>query len=129
MTSTYTFTHSESRAIRVRARYEGFHHWADAPDEVAFLRDNHRHEFHVNVLMQVKHHDREVEFILVKRWLEDKVLAVFAEMQNVGSCEQQAEVIARDLRLKYGNDRYISVEVSEDGENGGVYIYTPPTEE
>ena len=33
------------RWIRVRTTFEGFHCWPSAPNEVAFLRNVHRHLF------------------------------------------------------------------------------------
>lgn len=119
---------TEKRSIRVRAQFEGFHCWSDAPDEVAFLREEHRHIFHVDALIEVRHGDRELEFILVKRWLEresiDPLKLVLRQgLQTEMSCEDIAELIAGDIRKQYGN-RAIKVEVSEDGENGGIYKWT-----
>ncbi len=95
-------------------RFEGFHAWPAAPDEVAFLRDRHRHLFHVRAEVTVAHQDREVEFILLKRRVEAEIQKVLAEQPTEQwSCEAWALYLWRELGL----DR---VEVSEDGENGAV---------
>ncbi len=107
------------RFIEVRHRFEGFHKWSMAPDEVKFLRDLHRHEFHVRLRMQVSHNDRELEFILVKRWLAT-YLAV-QSLNEIGSCEMLAERIITFAHKEYGF-RSIECEVSEDGENGAVLV-------
>lgn len=107
------------RFIVVRTQFEAMHQWADAPDEVAFLRDLHRHVFHVELKLEVYHADRELEFILVKRaltkWLE-------LQRQPVGSCEMIAEQVLDWAERQYGEprNRGACCTVSEDGENGAL---------
>lgn len=103
-------------AIISRTRFEGFHCWPDAPEEVAFLRVNHRHEFHVKVWKIVTHDDRDIEFILFKREV-DKCIRTLQETQDVShwSCEMWAREIGQHLDAD-------GVEVSEDGENGAEWI-------
>jgi hypothetical protein len=36
--------------IQVRTSFVGVHQWKDAPDEVAFLRNLHRHVFKVSAM-------------------------------------------------------------------------------
>ncbi len=105
-----------TRFIEVRHRFEGFHRWAQAPEQVKFLRDLHRHEFHVRLRMQVSHNERELEFILVKRWLAILLIEV-ATAES--SCESIAEFILKEAKDRYGF-RGMECEVSEDGENGAV---------
>lgn len=100
--------------IRVFATtsFEGFHHWPDAPEEVAFLRVLHRHRFHVRAEVNVTHDDRDVEFILLQR----KVAAEIARIQasedvSCWSCERWARELIERLDLD-------ACEVNEDGENG-----------
>jgi len=97
-----------------RTRFEAFHAWADAPDEVAFLRQRHRHEFHVELTVAVAHDDRNVEFILLKRALEDYIDRCLAHLDY--SCEQYAKSIARWAANTYAQPARCTV--SEDGENG-----------
>jgi len=108
--------------IWVTFQKEGLHCYPDAPDEVEFLRDTHRHIFHFRVEMTVGHDDREVEFILLKRELEslydDSVLEL-----DFQSCEMIARTLLHYLVDKYGNERDYTITVSEDGENGATISY------
>ncbi len=106
-----------TRQIIIQTRFGALHCWPDAPEEVFFLRQLHRHEFHVRLEIQVNHEDRELEFIMVKRALE-------REIQNWGyqlgstSCEQMAERLIKWVQSTYGKTRFVSCQVMEDGENG-----------
>jgi len=104
-----------------RTRFEGFHSWDDAPDEVAHLRDRHRHEFHVKLTVEVDHDDRDIEFIMLKRGLEDYIDRCLADTDY--SCEQFAKSIAHWAANEYG--QYTHCTVSEDGENG-ARMYAAP---
>lgn len=103
--------------IEVSWQFEGQHCWPSAPDAVAFLRNLHRHIFHCRVRLEVFHDDREVEFILLKRSLQEKTDQWLRN--ETDSCEMIAMRI-----LLYLNDRYVSrlasVWVSEDGENAAL---------
>jgi hypothetical protein len=119
-------------------RFVGFHFWSKAPDAVAYLREPHRHEFHVNVVVVVKHGDRDKEFITLRRALDvfihnrkallpaDAANALVGPLANSYetayplSCEMLADIIGQYLSCSY---RVQSVSVSEDGENGGKVIY------
>jgi len=103
------------KTIIVRTRFEGIHSWPDCPyEDVAFLKNPHRHEFWVEVEIEVSHNDREVEFIMAKRELEEYVVLRYAgEDLGSKSCEDIAEEI-----LNSGILPFCSVIVLEDGENG-----------
>lgn len=99
---------------------EGTHCWPACPfDEVAYLRDPHRHMFHIKAYTTVNHDDRDVEFIMLKHTIEyylkkkyyhsTQKMCVFGAM----SCE----MIARELIELFDLSR---CEVSEDGENGAI---------
>lgn len=92
--------------------------------DVSFLATPHRHIFHFRVEMEVFHDDRDVEFIQLKRilenWYSEKTLSV-----DYKSCE----MIAKDLYDKITTmwpDRDIRIEVSEDGENGCRIYFEKP---
>jgi len=104
----------------VTKRFEGYHKWSAAPEEVAFLRDKHRHIFHVKVYVEQLHDNRDVEFILLNRML-GTVIDGF-DKENLGSCEMVAEEIMAEMRECYAN-RSLLVDVSEDGENGAAVDY------
>ncbi len=110
------------RFIYVTEQFEAFHRWKDAPDEVAFLRSMHRHMFHVKVTIEVKHDDRDIEFIMFKRKVRDFLREKYEMKEGIGSCEMIAESIIEYLKKEYPG-RDVVVEVSEDGENGAIVQY------
>lgn len=91
--------------------------------DVSFLASPHRHIFHFRVCIDVWHNDRDIEFIQFKRWLEGLYSSQQAVLQlNYKSCE----MIADDLYVQIANrypGRSITIEVSEDGENGCTITY------
>jgi len=104
---------------------EGIHKYPAALDdpkltEVSFLGHPHRHIFHFKVWIQVFHDDRDVEFILFKRWLEglyDGTLEL-----DYKSCEMIADDLHKEIINKYP-DRETWISVSEDNENGCIKKY------
>ena len=107
-------------SIVVRTSFEGIHKYSDAPQEVAFLREPHRHLFVVEVEMEVFHSDRELEFIMVKHNLNKFLFSKPFGIRS--SCEQMASEIITFLVGAYG-ERQMIVGVFEDGENGGRVYY------
>ena len=119
------------RTIFVTFQKEGIHCYpAAATDpqlatgdeyDVSFLGTPHRHIFHFRVAIDVFHNDRDIEFIQFKRWLEnlykDSILAL-----DYKSCEMIADDLYLQIAGRYPN-RNITIEVSEDGENGCVINY------
>ena len=119
------------RTIFVTFQKEGIHCYpAAATDpalatgdeyDVSFLGSPHRHIFHFRVAIDVFHNDRDIEFIQFKRWLEnlykDAILAL-----DYKSCEMIADDLYVQISGRYPG-RNITIEVSEDGENGCVIHY------
>lgn len=103
-------------SIKVRWQFEGFHRYPEAPEEVKFLRDLHRHMFKCTAKIQVFNDDREIEFFMLQKELKTEFNSVHC---NHLSCEAIARRVARYLREHYPN-RSIEVEVSEDGENSSI---------
>ena len=105
------------RSIIVKTTFEGTHCYVDAPEEVNFLRNLHRHLFYVEAEIEVFHDDRELEFLMVKNrinnFLQNDVMFAFK-----ASCEQMAEAIIKYIVHEYG-ERQVVVTVYEDNENGG----------
>lgn len=104
--------------VFVRTRFEGYHRWVDAPEEVAFLRDYHRHIFHVELHKTVTQLNREIEFIQLK-WEVEKYIAENYKGQRF---EKSCEMIGVELLKAFSASQ---VEVSEDGENGAVVTLPP----
>jgi len=119
------------RTIFVTFQKEGIHCYpAAATDpalatgdayDVSFLGSPHRHIFHFRVAIDVFHNDRDIEFIQFKRWLEnlykDAILAL-----DYKSCEMIADDLYLQIAQRYPN-RCVTIEVSEDGENGCLIAY------
>lgn len=108
------------RTITVRTQFKGLHAYENAPENVAFLRANHRHLFKVEATISVNHDNRDLEFFTVQDELERLILPFITLQKNLGSCEMIAERIATGLINLYGVDRDYKVMVSEDGESDGT---------
>lgn len=105
--------------IFVKTSFLGIHRYLDAPDEVFYLRNFHRHVFHVTVWIDVFHDDRDIEFILFKKFVN----GIFADYDfDCLSCEMIIDKIAAAIEEKYPN-RGMTISVSEDGENGAVKTF------
>lgn len=114
------------KVIYINTSFVGFHRWDNAPEEVSFLRDLHRHLFNVKVTIEVSHNDRDVEFFLLKKDVDFCIdrfdYASWLNGKLVWSCEMVAERLIRDLSLlEY---KVVSVEVNEDWENGSIIFNT-----
>ena len=112
--------HTETESlVYIRTTFEGLHRWASAPSQVAFLRDWHRHVFHVKVAFKVTAHDREIEFFTIKEMLDNYLGQEYKGKKFEYSCEHLAEQILISFRRR----KAVEVEVSEDGENGAIVRY------
>ena len=120
-----------ARVIWVTFQKEGIHKYPAALEDpkladVSFLGHPHRHIFHFRVSISVFHDDRDIEFIQFKRWLEGLYNDSNAVLElDYKSCEMIADDLYRQVNLKYPG-RHVSIEVSEDGENGCVNMYMDP---
>ena len=105
--------------IKVSFQNEGIHRYPAAKDlkGVEFLQHPHRHIFHFYVTLGVFHDDRDVEFILFKRELEN----LFTTTMDIDykSCEMLANDLMDYIEMTYPQ-RACKVEVYEDDENGGI---------
>ena len=107
------------KLIYVTTDFYATHCYPDAPEEVAFLRNVHRHKFFVTCKIQVFHNDRDLEFIMVKDRLYNFITCDLLKRSEISvSCESICEHIFTWAKEIYGNDRKVFVRVSEDGENG-----------
>jgi len=99
---------------------EFIHQYKDAPEEVAYLRNLHRHLAHIKVQVEVFDDDREIEFIMLKHRLHDYMYSI--QHESNCSCETFAKTLLAWLQTMYG-DRDMMVTVNEDGENGVEVVY------
>jgi len=109
--------------IWVKFQKEGIHKYPAALTdpklaEVSFLGHPHRHIFHFYVEVEVFHDDRDIEFIMLKRELESLYSDGIMVLDYM-SCEMIARELGEYIIDKYG-ERYVSVSVSEDDENGAI---------
>ena len=89
--------------------------------DVSFLAHPHRHIFHFRVAIEVLHNDRDIEFIQFKRWLESLYNQSILEL-DYKSCEMIADDLYDQIAVRYPA-RKITIDVSEDGENGCLIDY------
>lgn len=118
--------HVAKRQIWVTFQKEGIHKYPAAltdpqlatNDEydVSFLGYPHRHIFHFRVSIDVFNNDRDIEFIQFKRWLESLYNDSVLEL-DYKSCEMMADDLYLQIAARYPG-RAVTIEVSEDGENG-----------
>ena len=109
------------KSIWVTFQKEGIHKYPDAPKEVEFLKYPHRHIFHFKVEIEVEHDDRDIEFFIFKRWLEGLYADETLQL-DYKSCEMISDELAKQIKDKYP-DRWLAIDVSEDGENGSHTEY------
>lgn len=105
--------------IWVTTQFEALHKYPNAPDDVAFLRNEHRHIIKAKVWIDVKHNDREIEFIMFKRFINSLI-------NETNYNNKSLETISDDLHYNIINiykDREVWIELSEDGENGSFKMY------
>ena len=124
--------HKSKRMIWVTFQKEGIHKYPaalDDPklatgdwDDVSFLGYPHRHMFHFRVAIEVFHDDREIEFIQFSRWMQRLYNEEVIEL-DFKSCEMIADDLFLEILKKYGSNREVHIEVSEDGENGCVVTF------
>ena len=111
------------RQIFITFQKAGIHCYPEAgtnPElaEVSYLASPHRHIFHFKVYIDIKHDNREIEFIMFKNWIE----SLYSEgtlSLNSKSCEMMTDDLYFKIAEKYPG-RNVTIEVSEDGENGAV---------
>lgn len=104
--------------IIVNTRFSAIHCWPDCPiSEVSYLRNPHRHEFHVTVKAPVSHDNRQIEFIQLKNKINQFIRKHWEE-KDLGSVS--CEMLCEELRQQFPICKY--VRIMEDGENGAEII-------
>ena len=111
--------------VIAKLEIEGLHNWPAADKvfpEVGFLSYMHRHKWYITAKKPVYHDDRDVEFIMFKRDIEEyfrtKYYSDVSRTHEFGStsCETLANEILDEFGCCY-------VSVFEDNENGAeVYL-------
>lgn len=104
------------RKIIVKLEVEGIHQWAECPIKaVEFLRNPHRHIFHITCKKEVIGNDRDIEIIMFKRSILSYLHAMHGQGDIVNFGNMSCEAIAEELCYKFNLS---SCKVLEDNENG-----------
>lgn len=107
--------------VKINTRLSDFIHcWPEAPEEVDFLRNPHRHELHISVEVAVTHNDRDIEFFMLKRAVDSFLEEVRGEWPLRISCEEICHQLVDFIIGKYGERDFIEARVFEDGEVGST---------
>ena len=103
--------------VEVNLRFAAVHQWSACPiPEVSYLRERHRHEFHIKAVKSVTHTDRDVEIIMLKQSIQEFLKKEITFFMGETSCEMLAMQILKKFELH-------SCTVLEDGENGATVTY------
>lgn len=114
------------RMVWVTFAFEGIHKYPAAADtegmedgmDVSFLAHPHRHMFHFRVGIEIFHNDRDIEFIQFKRFCERQFTAGSSAIElNNNSVEMLSDALFDKVAERHPH-RDITIEVSEDLENG-----------
>ena len=99
-------------------KLHGTHCYPNAPDEVAYLKVEHRHLFGFKVTLDVTHQDREIEFHM----LQNRCIEFCKDKMGLDhmSCEMMATKVLTFVEGLHGTNRNTEVQVDEDGECGAV---------
>ena len=108
--------------VVVRLQVDGMHNFPAAREifpEVGFLADRHRHIFHFEVKKEVFHDDRDVEFIMFKRDIQDYLKQMYykPETRTHEFGPKSCEMLAKEILNQFD---CVSVSVWEDLENGAI---------
>lgn len=107
--------------ISVSTQFVGYHRYPDAPALVAFLRNLHRHVFHVDVTLSVQHDDRDVEFFMFVSELDTFISC--NPMPETASCEEMAKRILNFVIQQHPYRDFYEVSVAEDRENKATVTF------
>lgn len=112
------------RQIVVKFQVEGVHCWPSCPiEEVAYLRNPHRHVFHFKCTKAVTHNDRDIEIIQLKHRMELYMATQYMD-QTMNCCDfgsMSCEALAEELASVFDLN---VCECLEDNENGAVIVRT-----
>jgi hypothetical protein len=107
--------------ITVKNQKDAIHYWPDAPKIVSHLRNKHRHTFYFETTVQVYHGNRNLEFYMVRDFIQTKLDKLSHDIQST-SCEQLGILVIELIHTKYG-DRSVTCVVSEDQQNAAKIVY------
>jgi hypothetical protein len=113
------------QSIIVKTQLEALHSWKNIPSDhpSQYLKNPHRHLFHIELRFSVSHSDRDIEFIDFKQKVDYFLQNYFvrcsnSHLTNINS--YSCEMLANLLLQKYQPDECYWVQVLEDGEMGAI---------
>lgn len=119
--------------VYVQFQREGYHMYPGADTDpklatgdlydVSHLGVRHFHYFFFKVWVQVKHENRDIEFIQLRRWLESLYQDGALEL-NGKSCEMLSDDLYDQIIEKYPNVE-VRIDIAEDNINGSYTEYLP----
>lgn len=105
--------------VIIQFEVEGFHSYKNAPEQVSFLRDKHRHTFRVKAGYKVSGLDREKEIFIMRELVKEYLLEAYGYPCNFGN--MSCEMIALEIMQFSKEDGMIWCEVWEE-ETGGARV-------
>lgn len=109
-------------SIWVTGSFIGYHRYPDAPDDVQYLRNLHRHIFNWKAEIFVSpSKDRQLEFHQVQGTIVGAI-AFHVNFTNTGSCETIAKAISDIIWTSVGHFDHTTT-VDEDEECGSTYYF------
>ncbi len=103
--------------VIINTSFSAIHCWQDCPiKQVDYLKNRHRHIFHLQLKFPVTHDDRDIEFINMKNNINEYI---HEQWENKDLGQESCEMIASTF-MGYFNANY--VRVMEDNENGAEII-------
>lgn len=113
--------------VIVKTQFAALHRWATIPEDHPswYLKNYHRHVFHIELRFEVTDNDRQIEFFDKKEKVESYLYKEYPikftrsndlpKLVNI-SCEMLAE----QLLLEFKPDGCVWVRVLEDGDMGAI---------
>jgi len=105
--------------VIIQFEIEGFHHYPNAPQEVDFLSDKHRHTFIVKAGYSVEDLNREKEIFIERDYIKEYLIESYGSPCEFGA--MSCEMIAAEI-LEYAEmEGMIWCEVWEE-KTGGARV-------
>jgi hypothetical protein len=89
--------------------------------DVSHLALRHMHYFNFKVWVEVTHENRQIEFIQLRRWIENLYNKGVLELDHQ-SCEMMSDALHKKLAERYPGME-IRIDISEEGINGSYTEY------
>ena len=98
---------------------EGLHYWREAPPNLDYLRNKHRHIFHIICSWEVFDDNRQMEIIETQNMIDNYFKKYYNNKYNMCDFENMScEQMCNELLEQYSNKGLKQVTVLEDGYGG-----------